>query len=72
MVNKHCGYICVCVRRYQLPIIFIVMNNNGIYAGLDDDTFKEISDGGDPMLRFVSSLQYVCTEPDHCITLQCS
>lgn len=40
------------VLRYQLPIIFIVMNNNGIYAGLDDDTFKEISDGSDPMLRY--------------------
>lgn len=41
--------------RYQLPIIFIVMNNNGIYAGLDDDTFKEIgSEGaGDTMLRLL-------------------
>lgn len=29
--------------RYRLPIIMIVINNNGIYGGLDDDIYKEIT-----------------------------
>ncbi|XP_035739958.1 2-hydroxyacyl-CoA lyase 1-like isoform X1 [Vespa mandarinia] len=34
--------------RYQLPIIVIIINNNGIYSGLDNKTFKEIQITGDP------------------------
>lgn len=34
--------------RYQLPIIIIIINNNGIYSGLDSNTFKEIQTVGDP------------------------
>ncbi|XP_046815017.1 2-hydroxyacyl-CoA lyase 1 isoform X3 [Vespa crabro] len=34
--------------RYQLPIIVIIINNNGIYNGLDNKTFKEIQMTGDP------------------------
>ncbi|KAI4502287.1 hypothetical protein M0802_002969 [Mischocyttarus mexicanus] len=34
--------------RYQLPIIIIIINNNGIYNGLDNETFKEIQASGEP------------------------
>ena len=28
--------------RYKLPIIFIIANNNGIYSGLDSDSFESV------------------------------
>lgn len=28
---------------YNLPIIFIVINNGGIYAGVDGDTFRDMA-----------------------------
>lgn len=34
--------------RYQLPIIIIIINNNGIYGGLDNNTFKQVQAAGDP------------------------
>uniref|UniRef100_A0A4W3KHJ6 2-hydroxyacyl-CoA lyase n=1 Tax=Callorhinchus milii TaxID=7868 RepID=A0A4W3KHJ6_CALMI len=34
-------------HRYNLTIIVIVVNNNGIYSGLDEDTWKEISKLGE-------------------------
>ncbi|XP_034256864.1 2-hydroxyacyl-CoA lyase 1 [Thrips palmi] len=34
--------------RYKLPIIIIVVNNNGIYGGFDQDTYNAIRDGADP------------------------
>ncbi|KAK2584282.1 hypothetical protein KPH14_006684 [Odynerus spinipes] len=34
--------------RYQLPVIIIIINNNGIYSGLDSNTFKQIQTAGDP------------------------
>ncbi|XP_072364879.1 2-hydroxyacyl-CoA lyase 1 [Scyliorhinus torazame] len=33
--------------RYSLPIVVIVVNNNGIYSGLDEDTWKEMSKLGE-------------------------
>lgn len=33
--------------RYGLPIIIIIVNNNGIYGGLDKDTMKMIQESGD-------------------------
>ena len=36
--------------RYNLPITFIIMNNNGIYAGLDSTTFEEIQKDTHPCL----------------------
>jgi 2-hydroxyacyl-CoA lyase 1 len=38
--------------RYNLPITFIIMNNNGIYAGLDEKTFNEIQQDNDPCLTY--------------------
>ncbi|XP_038125347.1 2-hydroxyacyl-CoA lyase 1 [Cyprinodon tularosa] len=32
--------------RYNLPVIVIVVNNNGIYSGLDPETWKEMSKMG--------------------------
>ncbi|KAG9345151.1 hypothetical protein JZ751_009694 [Albula glossodonta] len=33
--------------RYKLPIIIIVVNNNGIYSGVDTDTWREMGKMGD-------------------------
>uniref|UniRef100_A0A3P9MZ11 2-hydroxyacyl-CoA lyase n=1 Tax=Poecilia reticulata TaxID=8081 RepID=A0A3P9MZ11_POERE len=33
--------------RYNLPVIIIVVNNNGIYSGVDANTWKEMSKMGD-------------------------
>ncbi|XP_067867814.1 2-hydroxyacyl-CoA lyase 1 isoform X3 [Heterodontus francisci] len=34
-------------HRYSLPIVVIIVNNNGIYSGLDEDTWKEMSKLGE-------------------------
>lgn len=39
--------------RYHLPIVIIVVNNNGIYSGLDQDTWKEILKLGEPSVWWV-------------------
>lgn len=28
--------------RYKLPIVIVVVNNSGIYGGLDKETFEEL------------------------------
>ncbi|XP_047453994.1 2-hydroxyacyl-CoA lyase 1 [Mugil cephalus] len=33
--------------RYNLPVVIIVVNNNGIYSGVDPDTWKEMRKMGD-------------------------
>lgn len=33
--------------RYNFPIIIIVVNNNGIYSGVDPETWKEMAKNGD-------------------------
>ncbi|XP_012587650.1 PREDICTED: 2-hydroxyacyl-CoA lyase 1 isoform X1 [Condylura cristata] len=35
------------ICRYNLPIIILVVNNNGIYQGFDKDTWKEMLKTGD-------------------------
>ncbi|XP_014486175.1 PREDICTED: 2-hydroxyacyl-CoA lyase 1 [Dinoponera quadriceps] len=34
--------------RYKLPVIIIIVNNNGIYGGLDKETFRQMQSSGDP------------------------
>ncbi|KYN00158.1 2-hydroxyacyl-CoA lyase 1 [Cyphomyrmex costatus] len=34
--------------RYKLPVIMIIINNNGIYGGFDNETFKQIQASGEP------------------------
>ncbi|CAL7940457.1 unnamed protein product [Xylocopa violacea] len=36
--------------RYKLPIIIIIINNNGIYNGFDSETFRQIQASGEPTL----------------------
>uniref|UniRef100_A0A8B9PGR8 2-hydroxyacyl-CoA lyase n=1 Tax=Apteryx owenii TaxID=8824 RepID=A0A8B9PGR8_APTOW len=36
------------ICRYKLPILIIVVNNNGIYTGLDTDAWKEMLKFGEP------------------------
>ncbi|XP_053323713.1 2-hydroxyacyl-CoA lyase 1 [Spea bombifrons] len=36
------------ICRHNLPIIIIVVNNNGIYNGYDEDTWAEMLKSGDP------------------------
>uniref|UniRef100_A0A1A8AWM3 2-hydroxyacyl-CoA lyase n=3 Tax=Nothobranchius TaxID=28779 RepID=A0A1A8AWM3_NOTFU len=33
--------------RYNLPVVIIVVNNNGIYSGVDAETWKEMAKLGD-------------------------
>ncbi|XP_072184463.1 2-hydroxyacyl-CoA lyase 1 isoform X1 [Excalfactoria chinensis] len=37
------------ICRYNLPILIIVVNNNGIYTGLDASSWKEMLQYGDPV-----------------------
>ena len=40
--------------RYELPICFIVMNNNGIYSGLDQESWSDIDrEDGQLGIRYV-------------------
>uniref|UniRef100_A0A0K8TT28 2-hydroxyacyl-CoA lyase n=1 Tax=Tabanus bromius TaxID=304241 RepID=A0A0K8TT28_TABBR len=34
--------------RYKLPVVIIILNNNGIYSGFDQDTFEMLSNQGNP------------------------
>lgn len=36
------------ICRHNLPIIIIVVNNNGIYSGFDEDTWNDMLKAGDP------------------------
>ncbi len=38
--------------RYNLPIIFVIFNNNGIYGGLEKSAFSEIQKSGDPCIKY--------------------
>lgn len=33
--------------RYKLPVVVVIVNNNGIYGGFDKQTFDDIQSGGD-------------------------
>lgn len=33
--------------RYKLPIVIIIVNNSGIYSGLDAETYSDIRKDGD-------------------------
>jgi len=37
------GFEFETAARYNLPIIFIIINNGGIYAGVDPDSFQEMA-----------------------------
>lgn len=37
--------------RYNLPIVFIIFNNNGIYGGLDNESFAGLRESGDPTIK---------------------
>ena len=36
--------------RMQLPIVIVIMNNNGIYSGLDDALYRDVTHDGDRSL----------------------
>ena len=35
------------MSRYKLAVVIIVVNNNGIYSGVDPDTWSEMAMMGD-------------------------
>lgn len=41
------SYKVVHFYRYNLPVVIIVVNNNGIYSGVDPETWKEMAKMGD-------------------------
>ncbi|PKU33275.1 2-hydroxyacyl- lyase 1 isoform x3 [Limosa lapponica baueri] len=47
------------ICRHNLPILIIVVNNNGIYTGLDADTWKEMSKFGDPATCCYGHIAYI-------------
>ncbi|RVE53201.1 hypothetical protein evm_002034 [Chilo suppressalis] len=34
--------------RYKLPVIIVIVNNNGIYGGFDKETMQDLQSSGDP------------------------
>ncbi|XP_015586967.1 2-hydroxyacyl-CoA lyase 1 isoform X2 [Cephus cinctus] len=49
--------------RYKLPIILVIINNNGIYGGLDEETFRQIQATGEatqvtPAFSLTSGTRY--------------
>ncbi|XP_055985641.1 2-hydroxyacyl-CoA lyase 1 [Sorex fumeus] len=48
------------ICRYNLPIVLLVVNNNGIYQGFDANTWKEMLKFGDP----TASAPPVCLLPN--------
>lgn len=36
------------MERYKLPIIIVIVNNSGIYGGVDEETYKDLQAAGDP------------------------
>lgn len=39
------------MTRHRLPILVVVVNNSGIYGGLDKETFEDILAGGEVTQR---------------------
>ncbi|XP_069682859.1 2-hydroxyacyl-CoA lyase 1-like [Periplaneta americana] len=51
--------------RYKLPITIIIVNNNGIYGGIDEDSFKNIQEMGEvtkviPPTLLSTNIHYEC------------
>lgn len=49
--------------RYQLPIVFVIANNNGIYNGLDLDSWQSLIGDNDP-LNLPLVIPPVCLNPE--------
>lgn len=35
------------LSRYKLPVIIVVVNNSGIYTGMEPEVLKDIQESGD-------------------------
>ena len=38
------------IVRYKLPIVMVIINNNGIYSGFETELYKDILDGSEPSI----------------------
>jgi hypothetical protein len=38
---------CIFICRYKLPVIVVVVNNNGIYGGFEKDMWESLREDGD-------------------------
>jgi len=45
-VSQFSAFFCLFIR-YNLPVVIVVVNNNGIYSGVSPETWKEITKMGD-------------------------
>lgn len=34
--------------RYKLPIVIVIVNNSGIYGGVDEETYQDLQAGDAP------------------------
>lgn len=42
------------MMRYKLPVIIVIVNNNGIYSGFSQEVMDDIQAGGDIAQWYVS------------------
>lgn len=45
--------------RYQLPVVIVVVNNNGIYGGVDEATWNAVQDSENLTEMCVSKNRYI-------------
>lgn len=36
------------MERYKLPVIIVIVNNSGIYGGLDSELYTDLRNSGEP------------------------
>ena len=36
------------MHRYKLPIVLVIINNNGIYSGFETELYQDITEGEEP------------------------
>ncbi|XP_068249580.1 2-hydroxyacyl-CoA lyase 1 isoform X2 [Palaemon carinicauda] len=56
------------IYRYNLPIVVIIVNNNGIYGGLDDETFSDIREGMDNTIATPPTSLLPCVHYERIVT----
>ena len=48
---KYCEEMFLFWFRYKLPIVFIIINNSGIYQGLPQEQWEDVMKNEDPYVK---------------------